>query len=77
MEDLPQSAGEWMRQVNRRLTRLERRIPAAAPAIARSALLVRTSDVPAGWEPVDDLDAPPGWVYVARPRQPEPDPEES
>lgn len=62
MDDRPETGGEWMSLVNRRLARLERRQRTGVPEPA--ALLVPTGDRPPGWETVPGLTAPSGWVYV-------------
>lgn len=71
MDERPDTGGEWMSLVNRRLARLERRQRVGVPEPA--ALLVPTGDRPPGWELVPGLTAPSGWVYVRQaPPPPEP-----
>jgi hypothetical protein len=66
MDDRPETGGEWMSLVNRRLSRQERRLrPANSPPVG-AVFLVQENLIPPGWEPVVELagEGPAGWVYV-------------
>lgn len=72
MDERPDTGGEWMNLVNKRLSRLERRLRTSAitPPVDQVALLVQTGTVGEGWEEVPELMplAPSGWSYVRRAR---------
>lgn len=68
MDERPETGGEWMSLVNRRFSRLERRLrPVNSPPLG-AVFLVPDDQIPEGWEPVEALDGegPTGWVYVQR-----------
>jgi len=71
MDERPDTGGEWMSLVGRRVARLERRKRTPIPAAV--AHLVPAGSVSQMWVEVPDLvgQGPPGWVYVQQAVPPE------
>lgn len=70
MDDPASTFEDLLRDLQRRITRLERRLSPEAFGVVHvppgAAVLVAGSVAPEGWEIVAGLSAPAGWVYVAK-----------
>jgi hypothetical protein len=66
VDERPETGLDWMRLVDRRIQRQERRLRSPNRPPVGAVYLVREGDFTPVWEPVPDLSAPSGWVYVQR-----------